>query len=118
MNGRNARRVSAFFGLSAVALGAFGAHGLKGLLADLGTGAAWQTATLYHLVHAVILWAIAARQPFNRVAWWSFVAGVTIFSGSLYVMAVSGIRWLGAITPIGGVSLIAGWALLAFWREE
>ncbi len=118
MNGLMARRVSAFFGFSAVALGAFGAHGLKSLLADLGTAANWQTAVLYHLVHAIALWAIAAREPFLRSAWWAFVIGVTVFSGSLYILSVTGARWLGAITPIGGVSLLVGWVLLAMERRR
>jgi len=118
MDALNARRISAILGLSGVALGAFGAHGLKALLADLGTAANWQTAVLYHLLHAVAAWAVAAHNPFRRSAWWAFAVGITIFSGSLYIMAVTGVRWLRAITPIGGLALILGWALLAMERRE
>lgn len=113
MDACGARRISAGFGFLAVALGAFGAHGLRGLLADNGTAAIWQTAVLYHLVHAVVAWAIAAREPLRRAPWWAFVLGIVIFSGTLYVLAVTGTRWLGAITPLGGVALLAGWAMLA-----
>ncbi|MCC6354592.1 MAG: DUF423 domain-containing protein [Verrucomicrobiae bacterium] len=113
MSSLGARRISAVFGFLAVALGAFGAHGLKAVLAEHGTTAIWQTAVLYHLVHAVVAWAVAAREPLRRLPWWSFVAGITIFSGTLYVLAVTGIRWLGAITPLGGVALLVGWAALA-----
>lgn len=113
-----ARRVSAILGFLAVALGAFGAHGLSGLLAQNGTAAIWQTAVLYHLVHAVVLWAVAAREPLRGAAWWAFVAGIAVFSGTLYLLAATGVRWLGAITPIGGVALLVGWLLLAFERRE
>lgn len=96
-------------GFTGVALGAFGAHGLKNTLAANGTVAIWGTAVLYHLVHAVAaLWA-SERRP--AVTWiWS--AGVLVFSGSLYVLAVTNIRWLGAVTPVGGVLFLVGWAML------
>lgn len=118
MSSLGARRISAVFGFMAVALGAFGAHGLKEVLAEHGTTAIWQTAVLYHLVHAVVAWAVAAREPFRRLPWWSFVAGMTIFSGTLYLLAVTGIRWLGAITPLGGVALLVGWAMLAVEKRD
>jgi len=105
-------------GLTAVALGAFGAHGLRGLLDGLPDGAErlswWQTAAHYHLVHALAV-ALAAwlgsRGPRRAaaVAGGCFVAGVVIFSGTLYAMALGGPRWLGAITPLGGLSMMAGW---------
>lgn len=92
-----------------MALGAFGAHGFKTLLAANDTAAIWQTAVLYHLVHAVAaLWA-SDRRPLVTGIW---AVGVLVFSGSLYVLAVTNIRWLGAITPIGGVLLLIGWAML------
>lgn len=118
MDAWNARRISALFGFFAVALGAFGAHGLKGLLSEHGTAAIWQTAVLYHLVHAAVAWGVAAREPFRRAAWWAFVAGIAVFSGTLYILAATGVRWLGAITPIGGVALLVGWLLLAVERSE
>jgi uncharacterized membrane protein YgdD (TMEM256/DUF423 family) len=102
-------RLPALLGFSAVALGAFGAHGLKGILTAHDTSAIWQTAVLYHLVHAVAsLWA-SDRRP--AVAW-VWAAGIAVFSGSLYVLALTDIRWLGAITPMGGILLLTGWAML------
>ncbi len=96
-------------GFLGVALGAFGAHGLKDILAANGTAAIWQTAVLYHLLHAVgSLWA-SERRP---AVMWVWMAGVAVFSGSLYILALTNIRWLGAITPIGGLLLLAGWAML------
>ena len=113
-----------FFGLGAVlamvgvALGAFGAHGLRGTLspADMAT---FETGVRYQLVHALGLlaaaWA-ATRWPSGtvQVAGWLFVAGIVVFSGSLYTLVLSGQRWLGAVTPLGGVCFLAGWALLAW----
>lgn len=104
-------RTAAVFGFLAVALGAFGAHTLKPILDAHNTGAIWQTAVLYHLAHSVAaLWA-AERRP---AAAWTWFAGIGIFSGTLYLLAVTGIRWLGAITPIGGLLLLAGWAIIVF----
>ena len=104
-----ARRIAAGLGFLGVALGAFGAHGLKGILAEHDTRPIWETAVLYHLVHAVVLFVLAERKQFPRLAWWSFLAGILIFSGSLYLLAVTNARWLGAITPLGGLSLLLGW---------
>lgn len=107
-------RIAAVLGLTGVALGAFGAHGLKPLLTAHGTLDVWQTAVLYQLLHAVAsLWA-SSRHP--RVVW-LWTAGVAVFSGSLYILAVSGVRWLGAITPVGGVLLLAGWAVLLVCKQ-
>jgi uncharacterized membrane protein YgdD (TMEM256/DUF423 family) len=107
-------RIAAISGFLAVALGAFGAHGLKELLARYETTAIWQTAALYHLVHSAVLLFVAGRAPFPTWAWRFFVAGIVVFSGSLYVLSVTNLRWLGAITPIGGFALLAGWVALAF----
>jgi uncharacterized membrane protein YgdD (TMEM256/DUF423 family) len=100
-----------------VVLGAFGAHGLK---ARVGPEmlAVFETGVRYHLIHALGLIAVAfglSRWPnaFVGAAAWLFVAGIVIFSGSLYVMTLTGARWLGAITPLGGLSFILGWVLLA-----
>ena len=102
-------RVAAVLGFFGVALGAFGAHGLKDTLTAHNTLAIWQTAVLYHLVHAVAaLWA-AGRNP---VVVWIWTVGILIFSGSLYYIAVSGITWWGRITPIGGLFLLAGWLVI------
>lgn len=113
MNSRTATRIAAALGLLAVALGAFGAHGLKSLLAQNGTAAIWETAVFYHFIHAVMLYVLAGRKPFAAVAWWSFLAGIVVFSGSLYLLAVTHERWLGAVTPVGGVSFLLGWGWLA-----
>lgn len=105
-----ATQVAAALGLLGVALGAFGAHGLKDLLLANGRLDVWQTAVLYQLVHAVAsLWA-AGRHP---TVVWIWTAGVIIFSGSLYLLAVTNIKWLGAITPIGGLLFLAGWLMIA-----
>jgi len=113
-----------FFTLAAVsaglgvALGAFGAHALKTRLApDLL--AIFEVAVRYQLVHALALLAVAwawSRWPGGAVVagGWLFVGGTVLFSGSLYVLALSGERWLGAITPIGGVAWLAGWGCLAW----
>jgi len=99
-------------GLSAVALGAFGAHGLKDLLAHNNTAGIWEKAVFYHFIHAVMLFVLADRKPFPALAWWSFLIGICVFSSSLYLLAVTNAHWLGAITPIGGVSFIVGWTCL------
>jgi uncharacterized membrane protein YgdD (TMEM256/DUF423 family) len=117
---RDSRRtiIAACTGFFAVALGAFGAHGLKATLASHDTAATWATASHYHLVHAVVLLVLALHGTEGcgvvwRRAWCVLLAGIIVFSGSLYVLSVTGFKWLGAITPIGGVLLLAGWAMLA-----
>jgi uncharacterized membrane protein YgdD (TMEM256/DUF423 family) len=112
MDSRTAFRVAAVLGFLAVALGAFGAHGLKALLTNNGTTEIWEKAVLYHFVHAIMLCLIAGRVPLARGPWISFLLGILIFSGSLYLLAVSNVRWLGAITPFGGVAFLIGWGWL------
>src|SRR5437762_3552664 len=105
----------ALLAATGVALGAFGAHGLKALLSPEAMGW-WLTAVQYQMWHAIGLVAIgAAPAARTRGAAWMLAAGTAIFSGSLYAMALSDARWLGAVTPIGGVLMILGWAWLA-WR--
>ena len=103
---------AALTGFSGVALGAFGAHGLA-----LGAEADgwWQTATLYALVHAAAALAIAlsGRTGLVRRGGWAFILGVLVFSGCLYAMAIGAPRWLGAVVPLGGISFLVGWALVA-----
>ena len=113
MTSATAFRLSAACGFLAVALGAFGAHGLKNTLALNDTLAVWQTAALYHLVHSAVMLGVASRETLNTWAWRLFAAGVVIFSGSLYALALSNVKILGAITPLGGVCLLAGWLALA-----
>lgn len=115
MTSRNAVRISALFGFLAVALGAFGAHGLNAILVRNNTRAIWETAALYHLTHAVVLLIVSTREPLPQWVWRWFVSGVAIFSGSLYLLALTNLRWLGAITPVGGLCLLVGWLTLA-WR--
>ena len=110
-------RIAAAAGFLAVALGAFGAHGLKNILAQNGTAAIWEKAVFYHFIHAVMLFVIAGRKPFATGAWWSFLAGIVIFSGSLYLLAVTNMKWLGAVTPVGGLSFLVGWAWLFMSSE-
>jgi uncharacterized membrane protein YgdD (TMEM256/DUF423 family) len=114
MNSTLALRLAALTGFLAVALGAFGAHGLKATLDQNGTLAIWQTGALYHLVHAVVLLVLALRPTVARWSFVLFATGILIFSGSLYVLAVTNIKVLGAITPIGGLCLLGGWLALAF----
>ena len=106
-------RLAAVSGFLVVALGAFGAHSLKSLLQTHQTLAIWEKAVFYHFIHAVMLFVLAGRVPLRIGPWLCFLGGILVFSGSLYLMAVTNLRWLGAITPIGGVSFIAGWVCLA-----
>jgi uncharacterized membrane protein YgdD (TMEM256/DUF423 family) len=109
--------LGAVSGFVAVAAGAFGAHGLRARLTpDLL--AVFETAARYQMYHALALLAVAwvaARWPGPLPQWagWLFVGGMLLFSGSLYALALSGVRWLGAITPLGGVAFLAGWICLA-----
>lgn len=118
MTASQALRITAISGFLAVALGAFGAHGLKDILVQNGRVANWETAVFYHLVHTVVMLFITQRAPFKAGQWWTFFAGILIFSGSLYILALTNMKWLGAITPLGGLSLLAGWGMLAFQREK
>jgi uncharacterized membrane protein YgdD (TMEM256/DUF423 family) len=108
----------------AVVLGAFGAHALRGRLDPEMTGV-WQTAVQYHAWHALALLGVGIlllHWPESRgLGWaaWLFAAGIVLFSGSLYALALTGTRALGAITPVGGVAFLAAWAVLAWsvWRN-
>ncbi|MDA1275475.1 MAG: DUF423 domain-containing protein [Verrucomicrobia bacterium] len=111
-------KIAAIAGFLAVALGAFGAHGFREILAKNETAAIWDTAVFYHFIHAVMLFILAEKEPFRRGAWLCFLAGIAVFSGTLYLLALTNIRWLGAITPIGGVSLLAGWFWLALASKQ
>jgi uncharacterized membrane protein YgdD (TMEM256/DUF423 family) len=104
-------------GFFAVTLGAFGAHALKSKLEQNGTASVWETAVFYHFVHAVMLFVISGRVPFQARAWRSFLVGILIFSGSLYLLALTNVKWLGAITPIGGAAFLLGWACLFLARS-
>ncbi|MFL6544839.1 MAG: DUF423 domain-containing protein [Candidatus Udaeobacter sp.] len=105
-------RIAAVLCFLAVALGAFGAHSLRSSLELHGMLDVWNKAVLYHFVHAIALLVLALYGTVNRGAWWLLLAGILLFSGSLYVMALTNLRWLGAITPFGGLCFLAGWAWL------
>jgi len=129
LGSRSTLLLAAAAGFLAVVLGAFGAHGLE---ARLGAGgvATWQTATHYHLTHALALLAVGAWQQRVgeavasagrlRAAALALLTGIVLFSGSLYLLALGGPRWLGPVTPLGGLAFLAGWALLLdaarLWR--
>ena len=117
------------FGATGVALGALGAHALEAFLTERGMTHAWDSAARYQLFHAVALlggagWLRVASGPMARKLIWAsrcWSTGIVLFSGSLYVMAIGGPRWLGPITPLGGVALMTGWLFVltaAFAKEE
>ena len=117
-------------GLTGVAIGAFGAHALKATLIERGMMQAWETGSRYHLFHAMALVGVAAwvrvasASNSARLMFWAarlWCIGVVLFSGSLYWLALGGPRWLGPVTPFGGVALMAGWLLVtvaAFSKRE
>ncbi|MES1172247.1 MAG: DUF423 domain-containing protein [Bacteroidota bacterium] len=113
---RAAAVTGAWLGASGMALGAFGAHALRARIAPEMLEI-YRTGVLYHLFHAVALLAVAAlgsRLSRPRLTVALFAAGVLVFSGSLYTLAITGVRTWGAVTPVGGVALIAGWLSIAF----
>ena len=105
-------------GMLAVVFGAFGAHALKGKLDDQALKV-FETAVQYHFYHTfalLVVGVIALNQPQTvllKSSGWLFAIGILVFSGSLYLLSLTGVHWLGAITPLGGLALIAGWACLA-----
>ena len=109
--------VLGFFGVMA---GAFGAHALDGILVERGTRLAWETAVVFHLLHAVAVSALGwscgpvswkSLPGLTSIAW---IGGVVLFSGSIYVLSTGGPRFLGPITPLGGLLLLTGWLLAIF----
>jgi len=120
MTGNQMVALGAVLGALGVAIGAFGAHGLAGRVTPEQL-AVFETGVRYHFYHALALVLVGvfaqraggATLPGTALAAWLFLAGIVVFSGSLYVLVLSGLRWLGAITPLGGLAFIAGWIALA-----
>jgi uncharacterized membrane protein YgdD (TMEM256/DUF423 family) len=108
--------VSGFLG---VGIGAFGAHALKDKLTP-EMAATFQTGVQYHLIHTLALFGVGLlvllmpQASLARTSGWLFTVGIVLFSGSLYTLALSGVRWLGAITPLGGLCFLAAWGILAW----
>ena len=105
-------RIAAVLCFLAVALGAFGAHGLRSTLETRGMLEAWNKAVFYQFVHAIALLVLARCGNINRGACLLLIVGVLLFSGSLYLLALTGLPWLGPVTPLGGLCLLVGWAWL------
>jgi uncharacterized membrane protein YgdD (TMEM256/DUF423 family) len=111
----------AVFAFFAVAFGAFGAHGLKSILDEYSLNI-WQTAVSYQFVHALGLLIVGVMERDQPLRWIGrfFCVGILLFSGSLYLLALTGTKWLGAITPFGGLCFLVGWTLLALqaWKRQ
>lgn len=110
--------LGSLFAFLAVALGAFGAHSLQGTFAA-GMADVYETGVRFQFYHALGLFAVAFaisrwKDAPVSLAGWLFVVGIILFSGSLYLLSTTGIRWLGAITPLGGLAFLAGWAVLGW----
>ena len=105
-------RIAAALCFVAVALGAFGAHGLRSTLEAHGMLDVWNKAVFYHFIHAIALLVLALYGTLNRGACVLLLIGILLFSGSLYLLALTNLRWLGAVTPFGGLCFLAGWAWL------
>lgn len=110
-------RLSAFLGLTGIILGSMGAHGkVHDLLVAANELEHWKTASFYHLPHAVLAVLLALLAGQGRAASWAWrftIAGILLFSGSLYLLAYTQVKWLGAVTPFGGLSFMLAWICLA-----
>jgi uncharacterized membrane protein YgdD (TMEM256/DUF423 family) len=105
-------RIGAVLCFLAVGLGAFGAHGLRSTLEGRGMLDVWNKAVFYQFIHAIALLVLALYGTINRGACLLLLVGILLFSGSLYLLALTNLRWLGPITPVGGLCFLAGWAWL------
>ncbi len=120
MKAKQILQLAGISGAIAVGLGAFGAHSLEALLIQNGRLDTFQTAVNYHFYHTLALFGIGILATIKpdwkgiSFAAWSMVLGILIFSGSLYVLSLTGITWLGAITPLGGLAFILGWSSLVY----
>ena len=120
MKAKQILQLAGISGAIAVGLGAFGAHSLEALLIQNGRLDTFQTAVNYHFYHTLALFGIgvlaSVKPDWKGISFaaWSMVLGILIFSGSLYVLSLTGITWLGAITPLGGLAFILGWSSLVY----
>jgi len=106
-------RLAALILFLGITLGAFGAHGLKNLLNSTGHLATWSTAVLYHLIHGLAMFSMSLfSKALPQTAYWSWLLGIVLFSGSLYILSVTGISQFAAITPLGGLAFLIGWGSL------
>ena len=118
MTGKKIIKLAAILGACAVGIGAFGAHGLKEILTETGRSETFETGVKYHFYHSLAIFLIGIlaliKPEWKKLSTAAIlmIIGILIFSGSLYVLSLTGITWLGAITPLGGVALIAGWVLV------
>ncbi|MEB2778382.1 DUF423 domain-containing protein [Algoriphagus sp. D3-2-R+10] len=118
MNGKQIIQTAAILGACAVGIGAFGAHGLKEVIAETGRAETFETAVKYHFYHSLAIFLIGIlaviKPEWKKLSTAAIlmVIGILIFSGSLYVLSLTGITWLGAITPFGGLAFIVGWILV------
>ncbi|UZD23312.1 DUF423 domain-containing protein [Algoriphagus halophytocola] len=118
MNGKQIIQLAAVLGACAVGIGAFGAHGLKDLLAETGRTETFETAVKYHFYHSLAVFLIGVlalvKPKWKKLSTAAILMtiGIVVFSGSLYLLSLSSISWLGAITPLGGVAFIFGWVLV------
>jgi|SRR5690554_1248481 len=118
MNNTYYIKVAAVLGALAVAIGAFGAHGLEPLLTKFNRLDTFETAVKYHFYHTLAIFLVGVviglgkDHKLLKYSAWSFVSGIIVFSGSLYVLSLTNVTWLGAVTPLGGLAFIAGWVLL------
>ena len=118
MTGKQIIQLAAILGACAVGIGAFGAHGLKEILAETGRAETFETGVKYHFYHSLGIFLIGilalVKPEWKKLSIASILmaVGILIFSGSLYILSLTGITWLGAVTPLGGVAFIAGWVLV------
>ena len=120
MKNKTILKLAALLGILAVAIGAFGAHGLEFILAQYGREATFETAVKYHFYHTLAIFLVGVLKSTgqeNKLLVYSvycFLTGILVFSGSLYVLSLTNASWLGAVTPIGGLAFIFGWIFLFF----
>lgn len=118
MSGKKIIQLAAILGACAVGIGAFGAHGLKEILAETGRAETFETGVKYHFYHSLAIFLIGilalVKPEWKKLSTAAILmtVGILIFSCSLYILSLTGITWLGAITPLGGVAFIAGWILV------